>query len=106
MNYKEQSSLLPKETAIERLYVRENFLWKIRWAVLIWLAVLFFLPKSSGLSFFTGTALLMVGIAYNTAVTFAAKLRYKTSLSIVTFLTDSALITCAVYFSGGISSEL
>ena len=106
MKHKEQSSLLPKETAIERLYVRENFLWKIRWAVLIWLSILFFLPKSFGLSFFAGAILLAAGIAYNAAATFAAKLRYKTSLSIVTFLTDSAFITCAIFFSGGINSEL
>ncbi|MFA5104617.1 MAG: ATP-binding protein [Candidatus Margulisiibacteriota bacterium] len=106
MDYKEHICLLPKETAIERLYVRENFLWKIRWAVLIWLSILFFLPKSFGLSFFAGAILLAGGIAYNAVITFAAKLRYKTSLSVVTFLTDSALITCAVFFSGGINSEL
>ncbi len=106
MSNKRFSDLLPRETAIERLYVRENFLWKMRWVVLAWLSVFFFLPKISGLSFFAGALLLTAAIAYNLAVTFAAKLRYKTSLSIITFLTDSVLITCAVYLSGGINSEL
>ena len=100
------SNLLPRETAIERLYVRENFLWKVRWVVLGWLFVFTLIPSAYGQLSLTGILFLLTAAIYNLAVTFAAKLRYKTSLSAATFLTDSALVTLAVYLSGGINSEL
>jgi len=98
--------LLPQEAAIERMYLRENFLCKARWVVLAWLSVVFYLRSGAMPSVFTGSMLLLAAVAYNIIVTFAAKLRYKTSLSAVTFLVDSAFITLAVYFTGGIHSEL
>lgn len=106
MKDKDASSFLSKETAIEQLYVRETFLWKIRWAVLGWLLFWLFIPKTSGVPLAAGIFLLFMGVIYNAAVTFAVSLRYKTSLSMITFLLDSVFITLAVYFSGGINSEL
>lgn len=97
--------LLPKETSIERLYVRENFLCKVRWAVLGWFFALLLLRSDVIPSFQAGATLLLLGTLYNLSVTFAARLRYKTSLSAVTFLVDSALITLAIHFTGGINSE-
>jgi len=106
MKEKDTSNFLSKETAIEQLYVRETFLWKVRWAVLGWLLLWLFIPKNYGVPVAPGLFLLCIGIIYNAAVTFAVSLRYKTSLSMITFLFDSMFITLAVYLSGGINSEL
>lgn len=102
----ENNGFLEKETTLDQLWTRESFLWKIRWAVILWLFAWSFLPQQSEIPQPAGFLLLAAAAIYNLALSVAVSTRYKTALSAFSFTADSFIITAAVYFTGGMASEL
>ena len=96
---------LPNESNMERYFIREDLLAKLRWALIIWFLITILIFKSEQLSLQYGFLFLIIALIYNVLVNIGVRIKYKTSLSIITFLFDSIFATLLVFFSKGINSE-